>query len=254
MSERPWLRAIPREDVEAFRGGYDTIERPLQVGDRPALVIVDMTLAFVDDAYPTGWSATGWPCVRANASLLRSARAGGVPVYFTKSFAEADHRRVRGQHGRWRSSQRAETATAPSGDTIVEELTPSSEEIVIHKQAAPSAFFGTPLEANLIYDGVDTVVVTGMTTSGCVRATVLDAFQLNFHVVVVDTACADRSQISHSVTLFDLHMKYADVINEQEGVELLGGDWASRDGAVRSAAQETSTAALEGASDARGRE
>lgn len=236
MSERPWLQAIPREDVEAFHGGYESIERPLEVGDRPALVIVDMTLAFVDDAYPTGWSATGWPCVRANASLLRSARGGGVPVYFTKSFAEADHRRVRGQHGRWRSSQTVDPATeTQSGDTIVEELTPTPEEIVIHKQAAPSAFFGTPLAANLIYDGVDTVVVTGMTTSGCVRATVLDAFQLNFHVVVVDTACADRSQISHAVTLFDLHMKYADVINEQEGIELLGRSRARRDGAVRSA-------------------
>jgi nicotinamidase-related amidase len=100
-------------------------------------------------------------------------------------------------------------------------LRPLPDEIVIYKQHKPSAFFGTTLASDLLYDGVDTVVLAGMTTSGCVRATAMDAFQFNFHVVVVDAACADRSQISHAVTLFDLHMKYVDVVGQDEAIALL---------------------------------
>jgi maleamate amidohydrolase len=92
---------------------------------------------------------------------------------------------------------------------------------VINKGSKPSGFFGTPLASYLVHAGVDTVIVTGMTTSGCVRATVLDAFQNNFHVIIPHECSADRSQISHKVNLFDMHMKYADVISLEETVEYL---------------------------------
>jgi nicotinamidase-related amidase len=217
------LNAIPRQDVEAFAGGYDSIERPLATGHRPALVIVDMTYAFVDSAYPTGWGETGWPAVKVTAVLLARARERQLPVYFTKSFAEPNAKPLRGQAGRWKPSQRSGRGPdLPPGDTIVPELAPRADEIVIYKQAKPSGFFGTTLAADLIYDGVDTVLLAGMTTSGCVRATAVDAFQFNFQVVIVDSACADRSQISHAVTLFDLHMKYADVIDQETALGLLG--------------------------------
>ena len=226
-ASRPWLAAIPREDVESFAGGYSSIDRPLACGTRPALVIVDMTIAFVDSAYPTGWGGTGWPAVRSCAALLDAARAGGTPVYFTKAFAEPGHRPIRGQAGRWKPSQNAPAPEGlPPGDTIVDELRPLPGEIVIHKQRKPSAFFGTPLAADLIADRADTVVVAGMTTSGCVRATAVDAFQLNFHVVIPQEACADRSQISHAVTLFDLHMKYADVVTEDDARSVIAGSAA----------------------------
>jgi nicotinamidase-related amidase len=222
MTDRPWLRAIPREDMEAFPGGYDTIDRPIEVGRRSALVIVDMTYDMVDSAYPGGWGPTGWPAVRATRSLLDRAREAGVPVYFTKGYADPGTTPIRGQRGRWKPSQTSDPrAELPPGDRIVKELQPRPDEIVIFKQGKPSGFFGTTLAADLIYDGVDTVVLTGMATSGCLRATALDAFQFNFHVVIVDEACADRSQISHSVTLFDLHMKYADVIGCEQAIALL---------------------------------
>ena len=222
---RRWLADIPREDVESFAGGYESLDRPIEHGERPALLIVDMTLSFVDSAYPTGWSPTGWPAVRSAARLLEAARSNDVPVYFSKAFPEADHVPIRGQQGLWKKSQ-SQTANPGQtpGDVIVDELKPRPGEIVIHKQRKPSAFFGTTLATDLIADRVDTVVLAGMTTSGCVRASAIDAFQSNFHVLVVEEACADRSQISHSVTLFDLHMKYADVVTERDALGLLGGE------------------------------
>jgi maleamate amidohydrolase len=219
---RRWLDAIPRDDVESFAGGYETIERPPVHGDRPALLIVDMTRAFVDSAYPTGWGETGWPAVGACRKLLEAARLAGIAIYFTKAFPEAGHVPIRGQNGRWKPSQDTSAVPGlPPGDAIVDALLPRAGEIVIHKQRKPSAFFGTSLAADLIADGVDTVVLAGMTTSGCVRASAIDAFQFNFDVLVVDDACADRSQISHAVSLFDLHMKYADVVGVDQALGLL---------------------------------
>jgi maleamate amidohydrolase len=218
----PWLAQIPPSDVESFAGGYDSIDRAPSHGQRPAVLIVDMTRAFVDSAYPTGWGTTGWPAVEVTRRLLEAARAAGLPVYFSKAFPDSAHVPIRGQNGRWRPSQ--DTAAVPGlppGDEIVDQLRPAAGEIVICKQRKPSAFFGTTLAADLIADRVDTVMIAGMSTSGCVRATALDAFQLNFDVLVVQEACADRSQISHCVTLFDLHMKYADVIDIEQALAIV---------------------------------
>lgn len=211
---RPWTDVVPPEDVESFAGGQSTVDRELEAGSRPALVVVDMTYGFVDSRYPTGWSPTGEPAVAANARLLDVARRAGVPVVFTKMFADPDHAPTPGEIGRWKPSQRAPVPEGlPPSDVIVPALEPRPGELVVHKGYKPSGFFGTQLAAWLIDARVDTVVVTGMSTSGCVRATALDAFQYNFHVVVPHEACADRSQISHQVSLFDLHMKYADVVD-----------------------------------------
>lgn len=109
----------------------------------------------------------------------------------------------------------------PPGDVIIEELTPREDEIVMYKHNKPSAFFGTPLASLLTYYKVDTTIVTGMVTSGCVRATVLDAFQYNFRVVIPHECCADGSQISHKVSLFDIHMKYADVVESRKVIDYL---------------------------------
>ena len=87
---------------------------------------------------------------------------------------------------------------------------PTDRDIVIEKNK-PSPFFETPLESFLRYDGVDTVVVCGVSTSGCVRAAVNDAFAHNFRVIVAEEACGDRSPMAHKANLFDMDMKYADV-------------------------------------------
>jgi nicotinamidase-related amidase len=182
-----------------------------------------MTLAFVDSAYPSGWSETGYPAVAANKVLLDAARDSGIPIFFTKSGLPPAAQRTDAQKGRWKRPQGYSTAFTglPDGDVIVDDLTPREGELVIDKGGKPSAFFGTVLESYLTYYRIDTTIITGMVTSGCVRATVLDAFQNNYFVVVPQECVADRSQISHKVTLFDLHSKYADVASLEETLRYL---------------------------------
>jgi maleamate amidohydrolase len=217
MDTKPWTGVIPTDDVGSFGRGFDAEDRPMTAGVKPAIVVVDMTLAFVDSAYRTGHSETGWPAVAANATLVQAAREQGVPVFFTKGYADPEHVARPAERGRWKTQGApAGPSDLPPGDVIVDELKPEPDEIVINTGGKPSGFFGTPLASYLIYAGVDTVIVTGMTTSGCVRATVLDAFQNNFNIVIPHECSADRSQISHAVNLFDMHMKYADVVSLEE--------------------------------------
>src|SRR5438093_1179149 len=105
--------------------------------------------------------------------------------------------------------------TGRDGNEIVDEIAPEPHDIVVLKQK-PSGFFGTNLLSYLVLFGCDSVIVTGTTTSGCVRATVLDAFSNNFRVTVVEEACFDRSQASHAINLCDMQAKYADVLPVQE--------------------------------------
>ncbi|MCU1578694.1 MAG: hydrolase [Rhodoglobus sp.] len=223
MRDKPWDGLIPDQDLAAFAGGFDSDEsRPMAVGSKPALVIVDMTRAFVDSAYPKGWGETGWPAVAANERLLAAARDAGAPVFFTQAYPWPGHNPRSAERGNWRFPPGpTPTPDLPPGDVIVDQLTPRPEEIVLFKGSKSSAFFGTPLIAHLIHAGVDTVIVTGMTTSGCVRATVIDAFSYNLRVIVPVEAVADRSQLSHRVNLFDIHMKYGDVVSLQESLDYL---------------------------------
>jgi nicotinamidase-related amidase len=101
------------------------------------------------------------------------------------------------------------------------EFKPQPGDVVIHKQRA-SAFFGTPLAAHLTQLGVRTVIMCGESTSGCVRASAVDAYSHGFHVVLVEECCFDRSPLSHKINLFDLHHKYADVMHIDEVVAHLG--------------------------------
>ncbi|MBO0691367.1 MAG: isochorismatase family protein [Acidimicrobiaceae bacterium] len=218
---KPWEGVIPTEDIESFGRGFERQNRPMAAGARPAVIVVDMTRAFVDSTYPTGHSETGYPAVVANARLLEVARRATLPVFFTKGYADPNYEPRPAERGVWKSQRGGRPALpegTPPGDVIVSELTPLENEIVIHKAGKPSGFFGTPLSSYLVYEGCDTAIITGMTTSGCVRATVLDAFQHNFRCVIPYECAADRSQLSHKVNLFDMHMKYADVVSLEETV------------------------------------
>lgn len=221
---KPWAGVIPESDLASFRREFADPDRALSAGRSPAVVVVDMTKAFVDSLYPTGWSETGQPALKANARLLTEARLAGIPIFYTKAYADPEHRRRPAERGRWKLNGDPTPLApgTPPGDVIPDEIAPGPDDIVIDKGGKPSAFFGTPLASYLIHEGCDTVIVTGMVTSGCVRATVLDAFQHNFHVIVPFECSADRSQISHKVSLFDMHMKYADVVSLDETVDYLG--------------------------------
>ena len=205
----PWDDAIPSDDLAAFRRPPEFMDAEPIAGDAPALVIVDMTRMFVHSDYPSGCPGTA-DAVEANMRLLKVAREQGLPVFFTKAYADLLHEPTLAEQGLWKHGS-LQVEGLPPGDVIIEELAPLPHETIVYKGSKPSALFGTSLMAMLTALKVDTVVVTGISTSGCVRATALDAFQHNLHVVIPHEATADRSQISHKVNLFDLHMKYASV-------------------------------------------
>lgn len=217
------LTRVPAEDRAALRkmwGG--DVPQQLDLGLSPALVVVDMTRAFVEDEYPTGWAATGRPCASALAGLLGPARSAGVPVLYTVS-EPLGHRAEVGAWLRGRPGPSMFPFDAPGPHhQIVPELEPEQDDIVFAKPK-PSAFYGTQLAGILNALRVDTLVVTGMTTSGCVRATVNDAFMLNYRVIVPIDGVADRSQLSHEVELFDMGAKYADLTETADVAALLDG-------------------------------
>jgi nicotinamidase-related amidase len=208
------LTRIPVEDVAALRKmreGEFPVPQPLVT---PALLIVDMVQAFVRDEYPTGWEASGTPCALQIAALRSAAKARDVPVIYTTTF-QTDVPALIGQWGRGEAHRRvAPFSLESAAHEIVPELVPDPDDIVLVK-AKPSAFYGTQLAGVLHALGTHSLIITGMTTSGCVRASVLDAFNLNYPSVVPMEAVADRSGLSHEVSLFDMGAKYADVVTSE---------------------------------------
>ncbi|MER7008080.1 isochorismatase family protein [Dactylosporangium sp. NPDC000555] len=230
----PWSDVISDDDLASFDKGISRLGAPIEAGIRPAIVVVDMTWGFVDSRYSSGWSPTGYPAVEAISRLLSAARPLDIPVFFTKSFEDPKHYAKPAERGKWKRSMEdlpldpgPTSSDLPPSDQIVDDLKPLANDIVVHKAGKPSGFFGTPLASYLIDAGCDTVIVTGMSTSGCVRATAIDAFQYNFNLVIPADCVADRCQTSHKVTLFDIHMKYGDVASLDDVIRYLHTD-ASR--------------------------
>jgi len=177
----------------------------LGLGERPALLLVDMINGFTHDDCPLGTECP--EVIDANQQLLQSFREKGLPVYFTTVIHREDH----GAHVFRARINDLEVLTHDSHWVEIDERVAMIEgEILIEKQWA-SAFFKTDLDQQLHDAGVDSLVVTGLTTSGCVRATVVDGLQHNFRVVVPREAVGDRNADAHEANLFDMHAKYADV-------------------------------------------
>ncbi len=163
-----------------------------------------------------------WTALPHLQALIGKAREKGVPVIYTTG--------VRREDGwdagswLWKSTRGGERPKVPvtniDGNEIMAEIAPAPQDIVILKQK-PSGFFGTNMASYLQLLGADSVIVTGTTTSGCVRATVLDAFSLNFRVAVAEECCFDRSQASHAINLCDMNAKYADVVKTAEAIAFL---------------------------------
>lgn len=188
----------------------------LGFGRRPAVVVVDVCQAYLDPSSPL--YAGVEEVVAAAARVVAAARAAGVPVIFTRVVFQpggADG----GVFYRKVPALRVFDAGSPLGE-FPPALRPNEDEVVVSKQYA-SGFFGTSLAATLTARGVDTVIVTGLTTSGCVRATTLDAMQHGFVPIVVREAVGDRDERPHEANLFDLNAKYADVIGVDEVIAYL---------------------------------
>ena len=165
--------------------------------------------------FPTSCGDVGWNAVDKIAQLLAVFRANDWPVLYPHVAPKQNF-----DFGRLSDKVPAIMGVAGRGYDFVEEVAPREGDILLPKKH-PSAFFGTPLASYLINLGADTLVVTGCTTSGCVRGSVVDAFAYNFRVLVPQDAVYDRSQVSHAVNLFDMAEKYADVMPTDDAVAAL---------------------------------
>jgi nicotinamidase-related amidase len=190
--------------------------RALVRGSRPAVVVVDFTNGFTDPRYPTGADMSG--AVQATAQLLATARARDVPVVYTTIAYDG------GQAATLTWLKKATgMAALRLGSRLVEvdaRLAPRPDEHLVVKTGA-SAFFGTALASYLASLRVDTVIVTGATTSGCVRATVVDAVQHGYPTLVPRDCVADRAKAPHDASLFDINEKYGDVVDLDDAVAYL---------------------------------
>lgn len=197
----------------SYAGAFDGALTP---GQRPALLVVDVVQAYLDPASPL--YAAAEPALASNVRLVAAARAAGVPVVFTNVEYQAGGRDG-GLFFRKVPALKAFLKGSPLG-AFPQELQPMDQELVVTKQYA-SAFFGTSLASSLVSMGVDTLLITGFSTSGCVRASALDALQHGFVPLVIRDACADRHPAPHEANLFDLQAKYAEVIGEAAALRLL---------------------------------
>ncbi|MGX1786542.1 isochorismatase family protein [Bosea sp. NPDC055332] len=220
----PWHGVIPPEEERRYgaagfgqRGGC---------GRKPALLVIDVqyrttgsTPAPYEQAvreYPTACGDAAWNAVGQIRPLLGAFRRLGLPVLYPY-VAPKD---ARTDAGRLAAKVPAMFGVDARGYDFVAEVAPQAGDLLLPKKH-PSAFFGTPLLSHLIDLGVDTLFVTGCSTSGCVRASVVDAFSYNFRVVVPQDCVFDRSPTSHAVNLFDMNAKYADVVPVAEALAML---------------------------------
>jgi maleamate amidohydrolase len=198
---------------ENYKGAFDG---SLGFGDKPALILVDLVRAYFDKDSPL---YAGVEEALASAIRIReAARAAGVTVIYTNVVYKED-----GSDGgvfyRKVPALSAFVRGNPMGDWP-DGLDPSGDELVISKQYA-SAFFGTPLTEALNAEEIDTLIITGVSTSGCIRATCVDACSSGFIPIVVSDACGDRHQAPHDANLFDMNAKYGDVVDEDTVIKYL---------------------------------
>jgi nicotinamidase-related amidase len=229
---KPWDGIIPDEEQRAYRAAG--LGKPIGSGNRPALLIIDVQYRTVGATpkplfeaikeYPTSCGEVGWSAVPNIRVLLAEFRKRKWPVLYPHIAPK-----VTTDGGRLAEKMPAIMTIPARGYDFVEEIAPQGNDILIPKKH-PSAFFATPLVSHLIDLGADTLVVTGCTTSGCVRSSVVDAFAYNFRVVVAQDAVYDRSHVSHCVNLFEMAAKYADVAPTSEVLVKLQAMGAARVG------------------------
>ncbi len=213
-----WDDVIPESDKEIYYwSGYRGTSATY--GKKLALVIIDVTYDFVGDKpepilksqqrYPLSCGEKGWEAVRQIASLLSLAREKKLPIVYSLAEKSIPVEWTR------RNFRMEDIRKNKGGNEIVKEIAPKEGDIVIRK-LGPSIFLSTPLINVLTPLKVDTLLVCGGVTSGCVRASVVDAASYGFNVNVVEECTFDRGEVSHKVNLFDMNSKYASVVSAAE--------------------------------------
>ena len=231
--ERVWDRFLTERDRALLDLGWRKRE-PFGLGARPVVLVIDDYRGSLGDRrlplleavgeWPNSCGEEGWDAVERTRALLAAARSTGVRVVYTTNdpggppwSITMDRQRAGLDDAAW--NRRYE---------IVDELEPEPDDVVIEKTSA-SGFFGTPLITYLNLWGVDTVLICGNSTSGCVRATAVDASSYRFRVAIVEDCCFDRTESTHAINLFDLDQKYADVISAEEAGSYLRGNLSANE-------------------------
>ncbi len=213
-----------RDRMVLKKGGWG---KSRGLGVRPCIMIIDPQYNYVgedkplleqQDQWPTGCGAEAWAGIRKIKRLIALARSKKLPILYTrqvqtKSLAFDGFAKKADRKGDY-------FLEGHKGTQIVDEIAPLEEDLVVDKSYA-SAFYGTPMVSYLNGLRIDTILITGGTTSGCVRATTVDAITRNYNVAVVEDCVFDRIEVSHKVSLFDLWMKYCDVITSEKALEYL---------------------------------
>ncbi len=229
MAERVWDRFLTGQD-RAHVGMSD--RRPIQYGERPALLLIDLyRWVFGDRPQPLLEAAKTWPGSCGLAAwealphlqrLLGAARAAGIPIIHSTGLEDEEV-------VQWAKDRRTLTADQMTPEAaerrrrryqIVDEVAPLPGELVLRK-SSPSVFWGTPLVGHLTALGIDTLITGGESTSGCVRASVVDGCTFRYQVIVVEECVFDRHQACHAINLFDMDQKYARVAPLAQALEYL---------------------------------
>jgi maleamate amidohydrolase len=201
---------IPEKDLEAYRkGGFG---KRMGFGKKPCVLVIDMTYGFVDPKSPLAQGSMGFEAAKSLKPLLEKARAHGVPIVYTTGLNSISYGQPIG------ISRKVRVNPEPWENEIIDMLKPGKDDIVVPKGKA-SVFFGTTILTFLIRNSIDTLIVTGAMTSGCVRGTVVEAASYDYYVVIPEECVADRAEVPHKVNLFDMEMKYADVIPTSQVIE-----------------------------------
>jgi nicotinamidase-related amidase len=199
---------------------YACYKRETFVGAAPALLAIDLyELVYrggphlpheIANEYPNACGRYAYEAIEPTKRLFAAARGAGLPIFYSTGDV-----RPASRPSFVSATKRVKPSVEASDYAIRPEFKPQAGDVVITKQRA-SAFYGTPLAAHLTQLGIRTLIVCGESTSGCVRASAVDAYSHGYHVVLVEECCFDRSLLSHKVNLFDMHHKYADVMHVDE--------------------------------------
>jgi maleamate amidohydrolase len=216
-----WEPFVPQDELDRFsEKGFGADEEP---GERPLLLVIDVVESFLGPREvgsgtqaPADCGPMGWERLPNIVELLDRARSAGTPVVYCKGDL-AGRLQVGGSV---KMELDPQVARANHDTQFPPEISPLENEWVISKTKA-SALNSTPLEAYLVRHKIDTIVACGVSTSGCVRATVVDAFSFGMRVFVVEPACFDRSNFAHAASLFDIQQKYGTVVDLTRGGEIL---------------------------------
>lgn len=215
----PWERFLTANDAAVFTASGYGQRRGLRAPF--AFTVVDTTYAFTGEPgldlltsierFPNSCGPTAWAAIDVLTALLPALRSASVPIIYTTG--DPDHAWLESRS--WGEKQHRVPADVPRANKVAEPISPQPGDVVIRK-TKPSAFFDTPLRQYLVGYGTRQLVVCGGSTSGCVRATVVDAFSHGYPVAVLADATFDRGEASHAISLFDMQQKYADLISADE--------------------------------------